>query len=67
MTQTTTKELIVVRLNSEIYLKLEKQFSKTVVTEATTPLTAGYALGVEAVLKAIRNGITVERSDVSTA
>lgn len=67
MTNTTTKELIVVRLNSEIYLKLEKQLSKTVVTEATTAFTAGHALGVESVLKLLRNGLTVERSDVSTA
>lgn len=60
MTNTTPKELYLVRLQPDIYRKLEKQFSKTIVTEATTPLTAAYALGVEAVLKELRNGWTTE-------
>lgn len=54
----------VVRLNRELYLKLEQKFSKLVVNEQTTSFQAGYALGIEAVLKELRNGYTVEQSDV---
>lgn len=41
---------------------LEKKLSRPLVTEATTPLTAGFALGVEAVLKELRNGFVVSQS-----
>ncbi len=40
-------------------MQLEKKFSRPIVTDATTPIGVGYALGVEAVLKEIRNGITL--------
>jgi hypothetical protein len=56
---TTTPVTTVTRLHPEIYAKLEQRFSKTIVTEATTPLTAAYALGIEAVLKELRNGYVV--------
>lgn len=60
MTNPTPVE--VVRLQHDIYLKLEQKLSKTFVTDATTPLWAGYALGVEAVLKELRNGLVVRPS-----
>lgn len=60
MTNPTTVE--VVRLQHDIYLKLEQELSKTFVTDATTPLWAGYALGVEAVLKKLRNGFVVRQA-----
>lgn len=59
----TTKITEVVRLHADIYAKLEQKLSRTVVTSETTPITAAYALGVEAVLKELRNGFVV-RADV---
>lgn len=56
----TKPPVTVVRLQREQYMLLEKRFSKPVVTDATTPIGVGYALGVEAVLKAIRNEITID-------
>jgi len=60
MTNTTTRE--VVRLQSDLYLKLEQKLSRTIVTTDTTPITAAYALGVEAVLKELRNGFVVKEA-----
>lgn len=60
----TLKHSVVVRLNRELYLKLEQKFSRFTVNEQATALQAGYALGVEAVLKELRNGYTVEQADV---
>ena len=57
----TTKE--VVRLQHEVYLKLEAKFSRPLVTDSSTPISIGYYLGTEAVLKELRNGITMERSN----
>jgi hypothetical protein len=59
MTQPKPNVVEVVRLRPEIYMQLEKKFSRPIVTDATTPIGVGYALGVEAVLKEIRNGITL--------
>ena len=53
------REEVVVRLNSEVYKKLEERFSKLVVTSATTAHEAGYQLGVQAVLQALRSGYVV--------
>lgn len=64
MKNTPIAERVIVRLHPDIYRKLEAKLSRTIVTEATTPLTAGYALGVEAVLKEIRNGLTLEVESV---
>lgn len=54
------KQLTVVRLHPDIYMKLEKQFSKLTVNESTTAFQMGYALGVENILKELRNGLTME-------
>lgn len=51
---------VVVRLEHSIYMTLENKLSRTVITSATSELAAGYALGVEAVLKELRNGYTVD-------
>lgn len=62
MTNTTepaTDTRVVVRLEASIYAKLEQKLSRTVVTAETTPITLGYSMGVEAVLKELRNGFVV--------
>lgn len=55
----TIKE--VVRLQHEVYLKLEAKYSRPLVNDSSTPISIGYYLGIEAVLKELRNGITMER------
>ena len=59
-----TQPTLVVRLHPDIYKKLETRFSKTVVNENTTPFLAGYALGIETILKELRNGLTAEVNNV---
>ena len=50
----------VVRLTPEVYKTLEDKLSRTVVTTNTTPIEAGFQLGVQAVLKELRNGYVVQ-------
>ena len=50
----------VVRLSPAIYSSLEKQLPKPVVTDNTSALQAGYQLGVQAVLKLLREGFTTQ-------
>lgn len=50
------KERIVVRLDPGLYRALEKQLTSPVVTHQTTELQAGYQLGVQSVLKCLREG-----------
>ena len=50
----------VVRLRQDVYLSLESKLPKPVVTDNTSPLQAGYQLGVQAVLKLLREGFTQE-------
>jgi hypothetical protein len=50
----------VVRLRPDVYASLEKQLPRPVVTDNTSPLQAGYQLGVQAVLKLLREGFTQE-------
>ena len=49
----------VVTLHKSVYDELAKKFRPLVVTEATTQIQVGYALGVQAVLKALRDGLVV--------
>jgi hypothetical protein len=49
----------IVRLNTEVYKSLEKQLPPCVVTERTTEHYAGYLLGIQHVLKLLREGYTV--------
>ena len=58
------KELIVVRLRPDMYNDLERKCKTLVINEATTPLQAGFALGVESVLRMLRNGYTIEVDNV---
>ena len=44
------------RLDHDQYLALAKQCDRPFVSEVTTPLQAGYQLGVQAVLKLLREG-----------
>jgi len=52
-------EQTIARLDPTQYQALEKQLPPPVVTNATTELMAGYQLGVQAVLKTLREGYTV--------
>lgn len=51
----------VISLPLEIYHKIEKQFPRPGVTSTTSEIEAGYMLGVQAVLKVLREGHVVER------
>lgn len=61
MTTPTTPPQIkeVIRLDSDTYGKLASQFGTPVVTDKTTEIQAGYQLGVQAVLAAIRHGFVI--------
>lgn len=58
------KELIVVRLRPDMYNELERKCKTLNVNENTTSLQAGFALGVEHVLKMLRVGYTIEVDNV---
>lgn len=47
------------RLSKEAYVSLENQCGPIRPTTTTTPIEAGYALGVQHVLKIIRDGFTL--------
>lgn len=51
----------VIRLSPDQYAQLEKAAVSPVVTTATTELLAGYQLGVQAILKMLRDGYVVGR------
>ncbi|CDK30099.1 hypothetical protein AMP1_28 [Burkholderia phage AMP1] len=53
------QEQVVIRLDPEQYRTLERQVPPPVVTTQTTELLAGYQLGVQSVLKLLREGFTV--------
>jgi len=55
--QTTAQAFI--RLDPDQYRALERQLPPPSVTNSTSELMAGYQLGVQAVLKALREGYTV--------
>lgn len=48
-----------VRLTPEVYASLENLFPKPVVTDNTSAHQAGYQLGIQAVLTALRKGYAV--------
>lgn len=61
MTNPTKPETrYIVRLQPELYQKLETKLSRAVVTSSTSAIEVGYQLGVEAVLKELRNGYVME-------
>lgn len=51
---------VIHRLSAEVYLDLEKRYSKPVVTSQTTAHEAGYQLGVQAILQELRRGYVVQ-------
>jgi len=55
-----TQQEVNFRLSSEAYKQLEKQLlSDVIVSDKTTDLQAGYMLGIQKVLKVLRDGFTV--------
>lgn len=55
------KEQVVTRLTPEVYAALEEKVPPPNVTTTTTELLAGYQLGVQVVLKLLREGYVVSR------
>jgi hypothetical protein len=47
------------RLSMEAYQELERQLPSPVITDDTSPQKVGYLLGVQAVLKKLREGFTL--------
>ena len=47
------------RLPQHVYAELERKVGTVVVNQVTTDLQAGYMLGVQVVLKELRNGYVV--------
>jgi hypothetical protein len=58
MSNPTTK--LVIRLSAEVYADIEKKVPKIAVTNDTSPMQAGYQLGVQAVLELLRKGYVTE-------
>lgn len=56
----TIKERVLNRLTPEVYRELEKKLSTPLVTVQTTELLAGYLLGIQTVLKELRNGYVTD-------
>lgn len=55
---------MVYRLTPEVYSQLEeKLLSDVLVNKETTDLQAGYMLGIQKVLKVLRDGFTIARTD----
>ncbi len=55
------KEQVVTRLEPNVYAALEAKVPPPNVTTTTTELMAGYQLGVQTVLKLLRDGYVVSR------
>lgn len=55
----TLPEQVMARLPYEVYLGLEKQVALPGLSDKTTPIEAGYAMGVERVLRLLRNGFVI--------
>lgn len=49
----------VVRLAQEVYAELEKKHTRLAVSATTTPIEAAFQLGVQSVLRDLRNGYVV--------
>lgn len=61
MANTKPTEEVVVRLSVDVYRQLEQSLPTPAVTVQTTDLQAGFALGIQYVLKQLREGFTVQR------
>jgi hypothetical protein len=49
----------VIRLTPEVYAQLERQLVPLHVDNTTTDLQAGYQLGIQKVLRMVRDGFTI--------
>lgn len=56
-----TKTVIVARLTPSMLADLEKRLPPPVVDERTTDLQAGYRLGIQHVIKLLREGYTIQQ------
>lgn len=59
MAETKAKEVVVHRLTQEVYKHLEGQMPAPFVNQQTTDVQAGFALGIQYVLKQLREGFVV--------
>lgn len=57
---TNINKVVVLRLENDQYLELTRKFQTPFVSNDTSALQAGYQLGVQAVLKALREGYVIE-------
>lgn len=48
------------RLTAEVYAQLERKHTRLSVSATTTPIEAAFQLGVQAVLRDLRNGYRIE-------
>lgn len=55
------KEQVVTRLEPDVYAALEANVPPPNVTTTTTELQAGYQLGIQTVLKLLRDGFVISR------
>ena len=55
-----TLPLEVHRLSDAVYKDIEKKFSRPIVSSQTTAHEAGYQLGIQAILQALREGYVVQ-------
>ena len=59
MADPKAKEVVTHRLTQEVYKQLESSLPTPVVGTTTTELQAGFALGIQYVLKQLREGFVV--------
>ena len=55
------KEEYIVRLSPDVYKQLEDGLPSPVVSQTTTEIQAGFNLGIQFVLKKLRDGYTIQR------
>ena len=58
-TESKPQERQIIRLDRETYDALARQFGNPVATASTTPIQAGYLMGVQDVLRVLREGFVV--------
>lgn len=57
-----TQPAFFARMSPEVYAALEAKLPAPVVTQATSDLQAGYQLGIQHVLKLLREGYVVDHT-----
>ncbi len=60
-TVSNTVTTVITRLEPDVYNELEKKVSNILVSSTTTELEAGYKLGIQHVLKVLRDGYAIQR------